>query len=93
MFTRKLIDWFNGTLRKLPSRRAVSVIALLLIGILFGGLLFVDEEYGIRYEMQIGGGRALVIAEDRSFFQSSRLAAQGALRRTRSFLSLSLIHI
>ncbi len=87
MFTRKLLEWFNGTLRKLPSRRAVSVIALLLIGILFGGLLFVDEEYGLRYEMQIGGGRALVIAEDRSFFQSSRLAAQGALRRTRSFLS------
>ena len=87
MFTRKLIEWFNGTLRKLPSRRAMSVIALLFIGVLFGGLLFVDEEYGIRYEMQIGGGRALVIAEDRSFFQSSRLAAQGALRRTRSFLS------
>jgi glucose/arabinose dehydrogenase len=87
MFTRKLIDWFNGTLRKLPSRRAMSVTALLLIGVLFGGLLFVDEEYGIRYEMRIGGGRALVIAEDRSFFQSNRLAAQGALRRTRSLLS------
>ena len=86
MFTRKLIEWFNGTLRKLPSRRAMSVIALLFIGVLFGGLLFVDEEYGIRYEMQIGGGRALVIAEDRSFFQSSRLALQEVLRSTRSTL-------
>ena len=87
MFTRKIIDSLNGTLRKLPSRRAMSVIALLLIGVVLGGLLFVDEEYGIRYEMQIAGGRALVIAEDRSFFQSSRLGAQGALRRTRSLLS------
>ena len=65
----------------------MSVAALLLIGVVLGGLLFVDEEYGIRYEMQIGGGRALVIAEDRSFFQASRLVAQGALRRTRSLLS------
>ena len=87
MFTRKIIESFNGTLRKLPSRRAMSVIALLLIGVVLGGLLFVDEEYGIRYEMQIGGGRALVIAEDRSFFQSGRLGVQGALRRTRSLLS------
>ncbi len=87
MFTRKIIDSLNGTLRKLSSRRAMSVIALLLIGVVLGGLLFVDEEYGIRYEMQIAGGRALVIAEDRSFFQSSRLVAQGALRRTRSLLS------
>ena len=87
MFTRKIIDSLNGTLRKLSSRRAMSVIALLLIGVVLGGLLFVDEEYGIRYEMQIGGGRALVIAEDRSFFQSSRLVAQGALRRTRSLLN------
>ena len=87
MFTRKIIESLNGTLRKLPSRRAMSVIALLLIGVVLGGLLFVDEEYGIRYEMQIGGGRALVIAEDRSFFQSSRLGVQGALRRTRSLLS------
>ena len=87
MLTRKIIESLNGTLRKLPSRRAMSVIALLLIGVVLGGLLFVDEEYGIRYEMQIGGGRALVIAEDRSFFQSSRLGVQGALRRTRSLLS------
>jgi glucose/arabinose dehydrogenase len=86
MFTRKIIESFNGTLRKLPSRRAMSVLALLFIGVLFGGLLFVDEEYGIRYEMQIGGGRALVIAEDRSFFQSSRLALQEVLRSTRSTL-------
>ena len=64
----------------------MSVLALLFIGVLFGGLLFVDEEYGIRYEMQIGGGRALVIAEDRSFFQSSRLALQEVLRSTRSTL-------
>jgi len=87
MLTRKIINSLNGTLRKLPSRRAMSVAALLLIGVVLGGLLFVDEEYGIRYEMQIGGGRALVIAEDRSFFQASRLVAQGALRRTRSLLS------
>ena len=87
MLTRKIIESLNGTLRKLPSRRAMSVIALLLIGVVLGGLLFVDEEYGIRYEMQIGGGRALVIAEDRSFFQSGRLGVQGALRRTRSLLS------
>ena len=86
MFTRKIIEWFNGTLRTLPSRRAMSVIALLLIGVVLGGLLFVDDEYGIRYEMQIGGGRALVIAEDRSFFQSSRLALQEVLRSTRSAL-------
>ena len=86
MFTRKLIEWFNGTLRKLPSRRAMSVIALLFIGVVLGGLLFVDDEYGIRYEMQIGGGRSLVIAEDRSFFQSSRLALQEVLRSTKSTL-------